>query len=116
MENAEDFLDRVNDISAQVADIISGKVDVDELDRQEKEQIKFEERTKEIKAREEKERLLKGTPSKGHKEGYKAFCNFCFREWSIDGIDKCTQCGKNTITFEVSSKVFKTNDSDLTRQ
>ena len=102
-EAADDFLDRVDEISAQVADIISGKVDCDELERKEKEQEELNARTKEIKAREEKERILKGTKSKGHKEGYKSFCNFCFLEWSIDGIDKCTQCGQATITYEVRS-------------
>ena len=34
---ADDFLDRVSDVQQQVRDIISGKIDVHELDRKEKE-------------------------------------------------------------------------------
>jgi hypothetical protein len=36
-EDADDFLDRVDTINKQIRDLIDGKIDVDELDKTEKE-------------------------------------------------------------------------------
>lgn len=44
--------------------------------------------------------LRKGRPGKGHQGGYKTFCKMCFREFTIEGIVKCTQCGADTMTEE----------------
>ena len=54
----------------------------------------------EIKKKEQDEAVLKGRPGKGHKAGYARFCKYCFTEFMIE-IDKCTNCSKETITFEV---------------
>ena len=57
----------------------------------------------EIKQREAEEAQLKGRPGKGYKKtGWKTFCNPCWREFFIDGVDKCPLCGRDTITFDVS--------------
>jgi len=45
---------------------------------------------KEIQERERLEMLRKGRPGKGHLGGYKTFCKNCFREFTIDGIEKCS--------------------------
>ena len=58
----------------------------------------------EIKEREAAEKLRKGRPGKGYKRtGWKTFCQPCQTEFFIDGIDKCPECGRDTVTFEVSS-------------
>ena len=47
-------------------DIISGKIDIAELDRQEEEREKINKAKEEIKEKEKRARLLQGTPGKGH--------------------------------------------------
>ena len=75
------------------------KIDIKELDRKEKEQIEKErlkEVSKGIKAREQEEAIKKGRSGKGHKGGYFTFCRHCHREYTLQGVDKCTICGRNT--------------------
>ena len=104
-EEAEDFLDKVDDIHQQVQDIISGKIDVNEVDRKFKEQEQLEKARAEIKAREAREAQLKGRPGKGYKKtGWLTFCNPCWTEFFVEGIDKCTHCGRDTVTFDVSNQ------------
>jgi hypothetical protein len=83
---------------------------VNELDAKEKE-MKEKDRLKvvhkEILERERQELLRKGRSGKGHQGGYKTFCKSCFREFTIDGIDKCTQCGKDTMTPEERMEELK---------
>lgn len=105
IEDAEDFLEKVNRIHDQVRDIASGKMSMEEIDRIEKDEKDKElmaSRLKEINDREEKERQLKGKPGKGHIAGYKSFCSFCHIEWFVECVFKCTSCGRDTITYEVS--------------
>ena len=103
-DEATDFLDKVDDIHQQVQDIISGKIDVNEMDRQMKEKEALEKTKEEIKQREAREAELKGRPGKGYKKtGWKTFCNHCWREFFVDGVDKCTHCGRDTVTFDVST-------------
>lgn len=71
------------------------------MDRKEKEQAKLAEVKKELKEREQKERLLKGKPGKGVKQGYKAFCKGCFTEFMIE-VDPCPKCNRATMSYEVS--------------
>ena len=102
-EEAADFLSNVEDVHQQVQDILSGKIDVTEMDRQMKEKEKLAKAKEEIKQREAEEAQLKGRPGKGYKKtGWKTFCNPCWREFFIDGVDKCPLCGRDTITFDVS--------------
>jgi hypothetical protein len=65
----------------------------------------MEAKIKEIRAQEERERKLKGVPGKGHQQGYDRFCKFCHREFYVEGVYKCTMCGKDTITYEVSKRI-----------
>lgn len=73
-------------------DIIDGKIDFDELDRQEIEAEKIAKAKIEVEEREKLEKILKGRPGKGHIKGYKLFCGRCFTEYMIDSIEKCTHC------------------------
>ena len=103
-EEAEDFLEKIDDVHQQVQDIISGKIDCVEADRQFKEQEQITTAKAEIKVREAQEAIQKGRPGKGYKKtGWLTFCNPCWREFFVEGIDKCTHCGRDTVTFDVSN-------------
>ena len=105
-DEAEDFLDKVDNVHQQVQDILSGKIDVHEMDKKMAEAEKLEKAKEEIKQREAKEALLKGRPGKGYKKtGWKTFCQPCWTEFFVDGVDKCTHCGRDTVTFDVSSEL-----------
>jgi hypothetical protein len=84
-----------------VKDIVEGQVDVDEFDKKLQEEEKLNKIKEELKEKDKEERLKKGRPGKGNQKGYVKFCRYCFTEFLID-IDKCTHCGKETITQEVS--------------
>lgn len=102
-EEADDFLERVTDVHKQINDIISGKVDVAEIDRKEKEMLekqRLKEVAKEIKQKEAHDKWMKGRPGKGHKFDYKTFCRGCFREYVMEGVDTCNNCGMKTMTVE----------------
>jgi hypothetical protein len=90
-----------------VKDIVSGKVDLEEVDRKEKELIERREKEAELKKRREEEKkrleeekLQRGTEGKGLGKTYISFCKYCFTEYQIQ-IDKCNKCGKDTISREV---------------
>lgn len=82
-------------------DIVDGNVDLDQMALDEEEDEKMEKSRVEVKKREISEKLLKGRPGKGHQKGYKRFCRGCFTEYMIE-VEKCTHCGKETMTEEVS--------------
>ena len=110
-EEADEFLEKVNRIHDQVQDIVHGRVNIEQLEkneRDEEEKAMLQERLKEIKIREQKERQLKGRPGKGHIAGYKTYCQFCQTEWFIDGVLKCTQCNRDMITYEERMDTLKT--------
>ena len=109
-DEAEDFLDKVDNVHQQVQDILSGKIDVHEMDKKMAEAEKLEKAKEEIKQREAKEALLKGRPGKGYKKtGWKTFCQPCWTEFFVDGVDKCTHCGRDTVTFDVSRELGQQN-------
>jgi len=98
----EDWLERVNMVSKQVNDIVSGKADVEEIERQEKvlsAKKKYEIEKKKIEEKEKEESILKGRSGKGHKENYKFFCGKCFIEY-IDECKVCRSCDQATIPME----------------
>ena len=86
-------------------DIVDGNVDLDQLAKDEEEEAKMVQARENLKVREKQEFLLKGRPGKGHQKGYKRFCRSCFTEYMIE-IEKCTHCGKDTMTEEVGSRTF----------
>jgi hypothetical protein len=102
-EEQDEFLEKVDDVQKRINDIMSGKVDIDELDRiekaaEEKERLKI--KAQEIKEREFKEKIRKGREGKGHQGGYKTFCRPCHREFTVEGVDVCPLCDRDTITQE----------------
>jgi uncharacterized Zn finger protein (UPF0148 family) len=110
-EEADDFLDKVDDVQKQIKDILEGKVDCVELDKREKdnaEKARLKQVSADIKDRERKAIYMKGREGKGHQGGYKTFCRNCFREFTMDGIITCTICGKDTMTLEERMDELKT--------
>lgn len=61
-----------------------------------------------MKIKEHEESLRKGRSGKGHQGGYITFCRNCFREFTIEGIEICTVCGKETMTHEERMDELKT--------
>jgi hypothetical protein len=92
-------------LKLKVKDIVEGNVDLDEVDKQIDDQERLEKLKEEVKLKEKEEALKKGRPGKGNHRGYKRFCRSCFTEYLIE-IEKCTHCNKDTITEEVSSRMF----------
>ena len=64
--DVEDFLSKVNKVHDQVKDIIDGKTDLEEFDKEEHQKWKMEQTKKEIAKREARDKLLKGQKGKGH--------------------------------------------------
>ena len=102
-QEADKFLSKVDEVSRKVNDIIAGRYEPDELDRQEIEAQRKEETLKKIKERERAEIILKGKPGKGHQGGYEVMCKRCMYEFKVK-LPKCTHCGKDDqlLTPEVS--------------
>jgi hypothetical protein len=102
-DEADDFLDKVDYVNQQIQDLLSGKVDVMELDKAEKE-MQEKDRLKrvasDIKERDAKAKFMKGRPGKGHRNDYKTFCRGCHTEYIMDGVTVCNNCGMETITVE----------------
>jgi tetratricopeptide (TPR) repeat protein len=68
-EDAEDFLDRVNEVNKQIRDLIDGKIECTDLDIKEqelKEKDRLKKVYKEIQERESQDLIRKGRPGKGH--------------------------------------------------
>ena len=81
-DEADDFLEKVDDIHQQVQDIISGKTDIAEADRQFVEKEKIDKAKAAIKEREIEYAKQKGRPGKGYKRnGWKTFCHPCQTEY-----------------------------------
>ena len=96
-EGIDDFVKKAEDIQKQVADIVSGKTDIEEADRMDREREQMERSKKALKEQERIEALMKGRPGKGHKPGYKLYCPRCQTEYMIDGLTKCTHCGNEHL-------------------
>lgn len=65
-------------------------------------EIKMKEVKKEIKEREKQERIAKGVKGKGYKGGFQTFCLGCHTEYHHEAIEICNNCGRETISKEVS--------------
>eukprot|EP00347_Sterkiella_histriomuscorum_P021645 403333259 len=110
-EELEEWINRIDDVNKKVKDIIDGTVEVEEIDRQEREQEYTRKTLIEINAREKQEKLVKGRPGKGHLGGYKTFCKFCFTEFLID-LDKCSHCNHDTMTYQERLEELKDKIED----
>jgi len=75
------------------------------LNKDDKDKEEMNRRKKEIKEREAKHLLMQGRTGGGHQGGYHTYCKPCTTEFTIEGIDKCTKCGRDTITPEVSKSI-----------
>ena len=84
-------------------DILEGKADVMEEEGRFLEEIKLREVKKEIQEREQKEALAKGRPGKGFKGNFLTFCLGCHTEYHHEAVQVCNNCGKDTISHDVSN-------------
>lgn len=112
---ADEFLERVDDITKQINDLLSGKTDIEELKKKELEienKKKLEELTKDRLLREKAEEELKlklnGVKGKGNGNNYNYFCVFCFREFSLETMNNCNICNRPVITREERHIYLKT--------
>ena len=93
----------------QVKGIISGEIDVKELEEQEK--IQNEKEDKELKTKQfmqneklrvQEEKIRKGIKGPGQGNNYEKFCKFCFTEYERKEFEKCSFCQKALMTKEVN--------------
>ena len=108
-EGMADFVRKAEETQKLVRDIIDGKIDIEELDRIEREKEQMEKGQNDVREREALERKLKGRKGKGHKDNYKWFCARCHTEYLYEEITRCTHCGnEDLVTPTVSSRIFLT--------
>ena len=95
-EDIEQFLDEVEWVSKEVEGILSGKIDAEASEKEEKRKLMF----KELEKKKQEEEIKKGREGNGIKfERYKSYCKYCMREFELD-TPKCTICGRDTITSD----------------
>lgn len=101
-EKADEFLENVNNITARVDAILKGDISVMEEEARFADEEKMKTVKKEIKKREEEEKISKGVPGRGYKGNFKTFCKGCHTEYHHEAVVKCNNCGKDTVSNEVS--------------
>ena len=101
-KNADEFLENVDNITSRVNAILKGDISVMEEEKRFEEEQKMNELKKQIREREEQEKLKKGVPGKGFKGNFKTFCKGCHTEYHHEALLTCNNCGKDTISHEVS--------------
>ncbi|CAA9987943.1 conserved Plasmodium protein, unknown function [Plasmodium knowlesi strain H] len=102
-EDIDEFLNKVNDVTEKVQDILSGKITVEEIQQEEK-KLLLKEKIKQMREAEKKEeerrRYVMGTEGSGTKErNYKCFCTHCLVEFNYI-LTKCPRCSGGVITKE----------------
>ena len=111
MDNFEAELWEVEQTVKEINKIIHGDEKDLEAALEKEKQIKQREEHKkilaELKAREQKEKLLNGFPGKGEGKNYEKFCPHCFYEYTLKDIVTCTHCNKELITREERHKILK---------
>lgn len=105
-DEVDDFLEKVDETTQQINDILSGKLDLNEQMELMKDKDRLVKYKEDQKKNEQQERLLRGRKGKGEKEGYLSFCRFCHHEFMIH-VDPCTHCGNETQTYEERYAVLK---------
>lgn len=99
-ENADEFLDNVNNITSRIDAILKGDVTVLEEEARFAEEEKMKETKILIKEREAEEKVAKGIPGRGFKGNFKTFCKGCHTEYHHEAVEVCNNCGKDTVSNE----------------
>ena len=98
-EELSEWLEKIEDVSKQVNDILNDKVDLENLpkpdEKAEKKRLAREAKAKK-EEQEKKEKILKGRDGAGDKDNYENYCRKCRVEFIIE-MPKCTRCGKETV-------------------
>lgn len=105
-EEIDEFLDRVESVTAKVRGVLNGTIDVKELEKEEQ-KLKLEKRASEIRKEEQKEKERKqfeiGREGRGDEEECKFFCPFCLVLYEYE-LKKCKRCDRDVITKEERKK------------
>ncbi|CAD2097542.1 hypothetical protein YYG_03953 [Plasmodium vinckei petteri] len=100
------FLDRVDNVTLKIKNLLEGKISVDEIEQEEK-RIILEKRAKEIKEEEkkekEKENFIMGKRGGGDKDNYLYFCKSCLVEFNYK-LDFCKRCNNAVISKDERKK------------
>lgn len=100
-EEMEEWLEKVNTVSAQIQDILNDKVDIDQLentaDKKAAEKAKAREAKRQREEEEKRQKTLRGRDGGGEKENYLSFCRKCRVEYVVE-MPKCTRCQQDTVS------------------
>jgi len=100
-EELEEWLEKVNTVSAQVSDILNDKVDLDQLenavDKKALDKAKAREAKRLREEEEKRQMLLRGRDGGGEKDNYETYCRKCRVEFLLD-LPQCTRCQQPTIS------------------
>ncbi|KJP89675.1 hypothetical protein AK88_00635 [Plasmodium fragile] len=102
-EDIDEFLTKVNDVTEKVQHILSGKITVEEMQKEEQELL-LKEKIKQIREAEKREeehrRYIMGVGGSGTKDrNYKCFCTHCLVEFKYM-LTTCPRCSGGVITKE----------------
>ena len=101
-ESADEFLDRVDDITGRIDAILKGDTSVTAEEERFWEEQKMKKKIEEIREREQKEKVAKGIKGKGYKGNFKTFCLGCQTEYHHEAVEICNNCNRETVSHEVS--------------
>ena len=76
-ESADEFFDKATRVQQQVEDILAGKVDLEDLEKKEKEEAFIKENLAAIEKKKKEDKLKNGSSGKGHQGGYVSYCSSC---------------------------------------
>ena len=107
-ETADEFLDRVDDITGRIDAILKGDASVTAEEERFWEEQKIKKQLEEIHERERAEKVAKGIKGKGIKGNFKTFCLGCHTEYHHEAVEFCNNCGRETTPNEVSFISFAT--------
>ena len=101
-ESADEFLDRVDDITSRIDAILKGDASVAAEEERFMEEQKMKKKIEEIREREKQETIAKGIKGKGFKGNFKTYCGACQTEYHHEAVEICNRCGRETVSNEVS--------------
>ena len=100
-ESADEFLDKAERVQKQVQDILDGKIDLDELEKEEKDEAFIKEQNEALALKKKEDLMKAGKSGKGHQGGYISYCSHCQIEYKMF-FKKCNHCNRDTQDEEVS--------------
>ncbi|GAW80699.1 hypothetical protein, conserved [Plasmodium gonderi] len=102
-EDIDEFLEKVNDVTEKVNGLLSGKISIEEIER-EQNKLQLGEKIRQMREEEKREcerrEYLMGVRGSGvSNNNYEFFCLHCLVEFKYV-LEKCTRCGSTVISKE----------------